>query len=414
MNKLSDQPARSQRVIGDVPYTVLTWTTAITAVKAGDYEMSVEIPTTVTVRQRAQRPKRGNPFGDSFFDEMFNDSFFDSFFGSATKKEVALSSPSSAVKILSLPAEPPKGFSGAVGKFELNAEAATARGTVGDPLTLKIKISGFGNFDRVNAPALESSEMWKGYKPSEKFEADDLVGCSGAKTFEQTLVPLKSGKLMLPELGFCFFDPEAKQYVTRSTQPTAVDVSGGPTVSAPATSGPTPLTSTAARPPVAPGMVPNKLASGHFTATLEPWILNSWLAAAALAPSATFLCVYAVLLGRRRRTLDPRKARVAGLRREVQAQSGVMEQAAARGATTEFFAAARSALQHQLSVLWELPAQSITLAEVNTRMNGEADGFRVVLELADEVTYSGRCFSASELQKWSKIINAELRRLECK
>jgi hypothetical protein len=61
MNKLSEQPARSQQVIAGVPYTVFTWPTALTAVKAGDYEMSVEIPTTVTVRQRAQR--REDPLG---------------------------------------------------------------------------------------------------------------------------------------------------------------------------------------------------------------------------------------------------------------------------------------------------------------------------------------------------------------
>ena len=76
MNKLSDQPAQTQQMVGGVPYTVLTWQTVITAIKAGDYEMSVEIPTTVTVRQRVQRPRMQDPFGDSFFDDVFNDPFF--------------------------------------------------------------------------------------------------------------------------------------------------------------------------------------------------------------------------------------------------------------------------------------------------------------------------------------------------
>ena len=94
MNKLGDQPGRSQQVISGVPYTVFTWSTAITAVKAGDYEMSLEIPTTVTLRQRVQRPRTRmpDPFGDSFFDDVFNDPFFNNFFGTATQKEVALSS----------------------------------------------------------------------------------------------------------------------------------------------------------------------------------------------------------------------------------------------------------------------------------------------------------------------------------
>jgi len=57
MNQLGNQPVRSQQLINGVPYTVFTWPTVITAVKAGDYEMSVELPTTVTVRQPAQRPR---------------------------------------------------------------------------------------------------------------------------------------------------------------------------------------------------------------------------------------------------------------------------------------------------------------------------------------------------------------------
>ena len=45
-------------------------------------------------------------------------------------------------------------------------------------------------------------------------------------------------------------------------------------------------------------------------------------------------------------------------------------------------------------------------------MNGEADGFRFVFELADEVTYTGRTFGAAELQNLLKVINGELKKLE--
>src|SRR5258706_1294812 len=125
MNKLGEQPTRSQKLIGDVPYTVFTWSTALTALKAGDYEMSVEIPTTVTVRQRAEQPraKRSNPFGDPFFDDFFNDPFFDNFFGTATEKQVALNSRPAAVKILALPREGRQAsFTGAVGNFDIAPE----------------------------------------------------------------------------------------------------------------------------------------------------------------------------------------------------------------------------------------------------------------------------------------------------
>jgi hypothetical protein len=42
----------------------------------------------------------------------------------------------------------------------------------------------------------------------------------------------------------------------------------------------------------------------------------------------------------------------------------------------------------------------------------KAEGFRFIFELAAEVTYIGRAFPSADLQKWSKIVNAELTRLE--
>jgi len=204
-------------------------------VKASEYEMSVELPTTVTVRQRVQRPRAGagDPFGDSLFDEVFNDAFFDNFFGTATQREVALSSQPSVVKILSLPTENrPASFTGAVGRFELAAEAAPMQAAAGDPVTLKLKISGTGNFDRVNAPALEKTAAWKTYQPSAKFEPEDSAGISGTKTSEQALVPMQGGKREIPALAFSFFDPDRKQYVTRTTTPINIEVAPGQTASA--------------------------------------------------------------------------------------------------------------------------------------------------------------------------------------
>jgi hypothetical protein len=415
MNKLSGQPARSEEVIGGVPYTVFTWSTALTAVKAGDYEMSVELPTTVTVRQRIHRPhtRGNNPFGDPFFDDVFNDAFFDNFFGSATQKEVALSSEPNLVKILSVPAENrPANFTGAVGKFEVSAEATPLQAAVGDPITLKVKLTGSGNFERANAPTLERNNEWKTYKPTAKFEPEDSAGCSGTKTFEQAIVPEQSGKLVIPALAFSYFDPENKEYATCSTKPLSIDVAPGQNVAQTAPSAPVAHTAPVTQPSGEPGMVPNKLAPGRFYATLRPWFLNPWLAACALLPSLGLLATYWFMRRQQALARDPQRLRMAAAQHEMQEQLRVMESAATRGATPEFFAAARGALQNQLGVLWGLIPQTITLAEVNARLNGEADSFRFVFELADEVAYTGRTFAATELQKLCKVIDTELNKLK--
>jgi hypothetical protein len=324
------------------------------------------------------------------------------------------------VKILSVPAQNrPASFAGAVGKFEIAAEASSLQTTVGDPITLKVKLSGSGNFDRANAPALERNNEWKSYKPTSKFEPDDSAACSGTKTFEQALIPMHSGNLVIPALAFSYFDPETKQYVTRSTQPLSIDVAPGQiaagTVPPSAPAGASPVANPSSVPgnrSAEPAMAPNRLAPGSFHSTLRPWFFNPWLVAIALLPSLGLLAAYFLMRRQQALARDPQRGRLAAAQHAVQDQLGLMKRAASRGATSEFFTAARGALQTQLGLRWGLIPQTITLAEVNARLNGEGDGFRIVFELADEVAYTGRTFAATELQKWDQVINDELKKMQ--
>jgi hypothetical protein len=412
MNQLGPKPARSQELIDGELFTVFTWPTAITAVKAGDYQMTVEIPTTVTVRQRAARPR--SLFGDSFFDDAFGDSLFDRFFGSATQKQVKLSSAATSVKILSLPTEKrPESFAGAVGQFDINVSATPTRAGEGDPITLKLKITGRGNFDRVTAPILDTGDAWKAYKPSEKFEASDSAGDEGAKTFEMALVPKQTGKLDIPALEFSYFDPERREYVARTTSAMSVEVAPAVAGSAPAAKAIAPDVATKQDERVAAGdgSVPNKLDAGSFTRTLRPWVLSPWF----LAVNAFEITGAAMALGlirhHRRLSNDPKRTRATAADRAVRAQLDAMNIAARQNDACAFFLAARRAIQHRLGARWGLPAHAITLADVDARMNGEADGFRSIFEFADEMIYTGRTFVA-DLPSWMETVDTELKRLE--
>jgi hypothetical protein len=116
---------------------------------------------------------------------------------------------------------------------------------VGDPITVTSTISGRGNFDRVNAPAIEDEHGWHKYPPSSKFKQDDEVGISGAKTFEMVLSPNEK-KQSIPPLAFSYFDPVKEQYVTLRSDPIAITVQGGAAATAQAGAAPAPAT--AARP----------------------------------------------------------------------------------------------------------------------------------------------------------------------
>jgi tetratricopeptide (TPR) repeat protein len=250
MSRPDNRPVQTQEIVDGQPYVVLTWTTALSAVKAGEYALGLELPVLVQVQERSRAPR----------------GFFDDFFGRVVEKPVTLKTDSDAAKILPLPAESrPADFTGAVGQFEIAAEASPAHVTAGDPITLRLKVTGAGNFDRVSASMLTGTD-WKTYKPVARFEPADSAGYQGTKTFEQAVVPSQAGKREIPALTFSYFDPETRQYVTRAAQPLTVEVAGSAVVPA--------------APPVAraeqPELAPNRIEPGRFVSTLRPLYLQRW------------------------------------------------------------------------------------------------------------------------------------------
>ena len=233
LNKLGKNPEQTREIIDGRPYNVITWSSALSAVQAGDYPLNLELPVIVRVQEKVKRGG-GNPFKDFFGDESpFDDSALDDFFGQVTEKPLVLHSDSTPVKIQPLPVQGrPADFSGAVGKFDLSAEASVAKAMSGDPITLTIKITGQGNFDRVTTNGLVSSVAWKGYKPNSRFEPADTDGFAGTKVFEQTIVPTQSGSSVIPSMSFSYFDPEIRGYVTKTTSPIPIEIAPGSTAAA--------------------------------------------------------------------------------------------------------------------------------------------------------------------------------------
>ena len=122
------------------------------------------------------------------------------------------------LEVLRLPDEP-SDFSGAVGNFTIEAEADRKRVKEGEPVSLKIKIAGVGNIKALPQPVYEDSDLFRGYEPKDSVEISTLNDMiSGSKTFEYLFIPVKSGKLSLPEFSFTFFDPAAAEYKTVKTK----------------------------------------------------------------------------------------------------------------------------------------------------------------------------------------------------
>jgi hypothetical protein len=404
LNKVDDNPEQSNEVINGAPYTVVTWTSALSAVKAGDYPLNLDLPVMMRVQEKGAR--RSNPFKDFFGDDSaFDDSFFDNFFSNATQKPLTLHTNGATVKIKPLPTQGrPADFSGAVGQFEASSEVSVKNGTTGDPLTLKIRIQGRGNFDRVTTSGLTNSSDWKTYKPNGKFTANDSAGIEGEKTFEQSIVPTKPGAQEIPALNFSYFDPEAQRYVTKSTTPIAIDVAQGNASVPVATAAPV----ADAPKPNSDGLAPDQLVTGRTVSSLRPLVLTPWFI------TLNAVMIAAIVLGaafrwlRHRRANDPHRLQREATEKLVRESLAKMDSALKAQDATRFFNAARQALQERLAAKWELPTSRVTIPEIRARLNGNGEEIRSVFQTADEIAYSGRQFTVPDLQQWRAVVQQQL------
>jgi hypothetical protein len=411
LGKIGEHPGQSQEMVDGQPFTVLTWDTTLSGVKAGEYPLNVDLPATIRVREKG-RPGAHNPFKDFFGeDSPFGDSsFFDDFAGSVSEKEVTLHTDGAIVKVEAQPAKGrPADFSGAVGNFELTAEAPATTATVGEPFTLKIKVSGQGNFDRVNLSGLARTADWKTYRPSAKFAATDGTGLSGEKTFEQVVTPTRAGAQQIPSLSFSYFDPSDGHYVTRRTQPISLQIAAA----APASAS-TSAASTAAGGPaqVANAAPPAPRVNQSPIASLHPLVLRPWFIA---ANAAILLALALGALLRRlasRRSRDPESLAREAAESSIRASVASMENAEKKGDGPGFFLAARRALQGLLAQRWRIAPNEVTGPVIMQRLNGDGEILRTLFRAADEASYSKRGFTSAELRQWRDTFTKQLHRIK--
>jgi BatD DUF11 like domain len=401
LSKLSSHPERTEELLDGKPFTVLTWHSILSAVKPGQLSLTMESPLTVRMRPQLRTP-------GGAMDDFINDPFFQNFFGAATEREITVASAPTTFSVLPLPAEGrPGNFSGAVGTFQISSELSAVKTAAGDPLTLRVHVTGAGSFDRINDVMLTDVDHWKTYQPKSTFKASDDIGYRGEKTFEQPVIAAEAGTQTLPGLAFSYFDPKTHRYETARTEPVSVAVSPAPAGSAvasnsqPAAS----VSATAAAPQ--PGLRPDHAESGPAMSSLRPLYLQPRF----LALPGGLLCAlggaWLWLRGADRRAISAPDASRRAAPETTEALVGRMAAASAAGNAAVFFDSARSALQRSLAARWHVEPDQVTLADVEARLGGESD-VRRVFALADETKYSGRSIETGELKHWQQIVLRQL------
>jgi hypothetical protein len=396
LNNLSHQPERTAKVIDGKSFTVVKWRSLLAAVKPGTFSLTFETPLTVRIRTRPQR--------DSMLDDLLGDPFMQNFFGTTVPKDITVTSPATAMTVLPLPAQgKPPDFSGAVGNFKISTDLSSAKTTAGDPLTLRMHVSGTGNFDRVESSMLGGDAQWKTYEPKATFNSTDPVGYRGEKLFEQPLIALESGSHTVPALSFSFFDPGTRRYETAHSSPLHVAVS--PAADNAANEPPPPSPTESPADEAHSGLRPDHTVTEARVDTLIPLYFQPRFLT---VPSALALLLggaWGALRRRERNAHDLRRERQRARARIVHALLEQMATAAAAGDAALFFGCARSALQQSLGARWQVEPDQISEDWVDTRLEGsDRDEIREIFVLADEANYSGGRLKAADLDGWMQRI----------
>jgi len=400
LNNLSRIPERNEKTLAGERFVVFTWRSDIAVVKPGTFSLSAEAPLTVKLRTQSRK--------DSLLDDEFGDPFLRNFFGPTVPKDINAASPALELTVLALPTEGrPPDFHGAVGTFKMAADISAAAAEAGEPLTLRMRVTGSGNFDRVDSAMLDHVDHWKTYPPKSSFNPSEADRHKGEKIFEQPLIASKPGEQIIPALAFSYFDPTARRYETAHSLPLRVTIS--PSLADSSLNFPQVAASAAAAPEntYTRGLRPDHVVAGALAGSLIPlYLQRRFLAVPSMLALAFAGGWWGVERRKKRDWKTPlRNRRISKAADRVLAQ---MDAAARRGDPERFFNCARSAVQQTLAARWRLAAEQITTAEVDARIGGQDHDIPRLFALADEAKYSGRDLHTTDFARWMQIVRQQL------
>jgi BatD DUF11 like domain len=399
LNKLSFEPERTERTIDGQSFVLLTWHSVFSVVKPGTFQLAAEMPLTVRIRTRSRR--------ESALDDQFGDPFWQNIFGASVPKEIQVESPPQELKVLELPAAGrPADYHGAIGTFAIDSDVSPVKADVGDPLTLRMRVIGSGNFDRVDSAMLDHVAQWKTYPPRSTFNTTDPIGHKGEKVFEQPLIASQPGAQTLPALTFSYFDPNVKRYETARSPSLKVTISPSLADSALAPQAAASAASASVN-KFAEGLrSDHALTESIVTSLIPPYLQPRLLAIPSLLALALAGGWVAARRGKNPAERNSSRNRITS--RATKQALAKMQNAVRIGNATLFFNCARAALQQALALRWQVAPDQVTAAEVQARLSDD-DDLNQLFALADESKYSGHDLTRTDFARWMHVVSQRLR-----
>lgn len=203
------EPRQFQETLQGVNWQVVEFSTFLFPSRAGE----VVVPSVLVRGSLLFKASQSRDPSGGFFDEGFLSSFFTSY----QKRAVTVKSLPLKLDVLPLPEEgKPVDLSGGVGEFDLSVDVAPLKVKAGDPVTVRMMLSGAGNMKAVRMPVLEGAGF-KSYDPQIRDEP-------GRKILEQVLIPVDVNCRQIPAIRFSYFDPKAGVYRAIERGPFVLEV----------------------------------------------------------------------------------------------------------------------------------------------------------------------------------------------
>lgn len=355
LGKMVEQQRRRVQV-GNAGYTVIPIAVVISPIKTGPLSIGP-----VTANVVVELPGSNNRRRDAFMDPfgMFNNN---------ERRQLSLVAEEVAIQCQPLPqSTKPADFTGAVGNFTMAVSIGPTNVATGDPITVRVQISGRGALDGLTLPEQTAWGNFKAYPPTAKVETSDPLGVQGTKTFEEIISPENADIQELPPFTFSFFDPETKTYRTLKHPATKLTVRPGGNVVAPTIAATTKNTSSDAA-PTQVDIVPIKQRLGSVTPQHRLTGFTRTYLALNLAPA---LALVGFVVWRKRTDAlahNPRLRRQRAAAAAIQAGLERLHNHAAQNQSDAFFAELVRLLQEKLGAQLDRPASAITEAVIDEKL----------------------------------------------
>ena len=309
------------------------------------------------------------------------------------QKQISLATETVNVQSLPLPAENvPPNFTGAIGDFTMTVTAGPTNVTVGDPITVRVQISGRGALGSLTLPEQEAWHDFTIYPPTTKLETTDQFGFQGTKTFEQIVSPQNSDVHELPPLSFfSFFNPDDGQYhtLTQPAVPLGVTVRRRVADADPCRN----KNATAENQPPQ-DILPIKENLGTLEPAGPPLVAQPAFLAVQSLPVLAFLAAFIWRKRTDNLANNPRLRRQRAVAQLVASGMDDLKKYAAENKPDEFFATLFRLLQEQLGERLDCPASAITenVIEEHPVLRGAPkttlDGLRELFQLCNQARYA--------------------------